>query len=98
LEWVFPEEPAEPPFPGAEYGEFAAACHYLDGTFVPAEAEADCAPAGESGSAFSFWHPLLKTLHVWLWFDNPDGIFAGMNPLVGPFNATAEVMDLNYGV
>ncbi len=27
--------------------------------------------------------------HVWLWFHNPDGLFAGMNPLVDPFNAEA---------
>lgn len=90
LEWVFPEEPAEPPLPGASYGEFAAACHYVDGTFVPTEAEEDCAPTNpETESAFSFWHGPLVTMHVWLWFDNPDGLFAGMNPLVAPFNANA---------
>lgn len=86
LEWVFPQVPAQEPFPGAQYGAFPAACHYVDGTLIPTEAEADCAETGESGAAFSFWHPLLKTLHVWLWFDNPDGIFTGMNPLVSPFN------------
>lgn len=89
LEWVFPEEPADPPFPGAEYGEFPAACHYLDGTFVPAGAEADCAPVGNDGADFSFWHPLLTTLHVWLWIDNPDGLFAGTNPVVAPLMAHA---------
>ena len=26
------------------------------------------------------------TLHVWLWYHNPDGLYAGMNPLVKPFN------------
>ena len=36
FEWVFTETPATPPLPGAEYGSFAAACHYVDGTFVPA--------------------------------------------------------------
>lgn len=97
LEWVFPEVPAQEPFPGAQYGEFPAACHYVDGTFIPTEAEADCAETGAGGAAFSFWHPLLKTLHVWLWFDNPDGIFTGMNPLVSPFNSAAGIMDLNYG-
>lgn len=90
LEWVFPEEPAEPPLPGASYGEFAAACHYVDGTFVPTAAEEDCAPTNpETESAFFFWHGPLVTMHVWLWFDNPDGLFAGMNPLVAPFNADA---------
>jgi hypothetical protein len=26
------------------------------------------------------------TLHVWLWYPNPNGIFASYNPLVRPFN------------
>ena len=36
LEWVFTSKPARAPFPGARYGTFPAACHYVDGTFVPA--------------------------------------------------------------
>jgi hypothetical protein len=36
LEWVWPEQPAAPPLDGATYGSFDAACHYQDGTFVPA--------------------------------------------------------------
>jgi hypothetical protein len=31
-------------------------------------------------------HPLLITLHVWLWYPNPSGLFASTNPLVSPFN------------
>jgi hypothetical protein len=86
LEWVFPSKPKKPPLPGAKYGSFPAACHYDDGTFVTASSEADCAPQSDSGSPFFFWHPDLVTLHVWLWFHNPDGLYAGMNPLVKPFN------------
>ena len=87
FEWVFPAKPAKKPLPGATYGSFGAACHYQDGTFAPAEAEADCARTSpESGAPFGFWHPDLVTLHVWLWYPNPDGIFAGMNPLMRPFN------------
>jgi hypothetical protein len=26
------------------------------------------------------------TLHVWLWYPNPDGLYASMNPFVAPFN------------
>jgi hypothetical protein len=26
------------------------------------------------------------TLHTWVWYPNPDGFFAGMNPLMRPFN------------
>lgn len=87
FEWVFPEKPAKRPLPGATYGSFGAACHYKDGTFVFQAAEADCAQKSpESGAAFGFWHPDLVTLHVWVWYPNTDGIFAGMNPLMKPFN------------
>jgi hypothetical protein len=88
LEWVFPEKPKTAPLPGARYGAFPAACHYADGTFVPAATQDACAKtAPDSGAAFTFWHPNLVTLHVWLWYPNPSGIYASMNPLVHPFNA-----------
>ena len=74
--------PTTPPLEGATYGSFAAACHYKDGTFVPAAAEKDCAPTASTGSAFNVWHPDLTTLHVWLWLHNPAGLYHGTNPLV----------------
>jgi hypothetical protein len=83
LEWVFTERPDKRPLKGARYGSFPAACHYADGSFVPAAAEADCA-ATNGGAAFTFWHPRLVTLHVWLWYPNPDGLYASTNPLVAP--------------
>jgi hypothetical protein len=83
LEWVFTEKPAKPPLKGARYGSFPAACHYADGSFVPAAAGADCAPTN-GGAAFTFWHPKLVTLHVWLWYPNPDGLYASTNPFVDP--------------
>jgi hypothetical protein len=86
LEWVFPETPATPPLPDATYGSFPAACHYADGTFIPAAAQSACAPTSPDGAAFTFWHPNLVTLHVWLWYPNPSGLYASMNPYVHPFN------------
>jgi hypothetical protein len=87
FEWVFTEKPKTPPLPGAQYGSFGAACHYKDGTFVFTESQDACAQASpESGAPFNFWHPDLVTLHLWLWYPNPDGIFAGKNPLMRPFN------------
>ena len=83
LEWVWPEQPATPPLEGATYGSFEAACHYKDGTFVPAAAEQDCPKTAPDGTAeFGFWHPKLTTLHVWLWYHNPAGLYNGTNPLV----------------
>jgi hypothetical protein len=85
VEWVFPSKPKKPPLKGAKYGSFPAACHYDGGTFVPASSEDEC-EAEHNGSPFFFWHPDLVTLHVWLWYHNPDGLYAGMNPFVRPFN------------
>jgi hypothetical protein len=88
LEWVFTAKPKTAPLPGARYGAFPAACHYADGTFVAAASQDACATtAPGSGAKFTFWHPNLITLHVWLWYPNPSGLYASMNPLVHPFNA-----------
>ena len=87
LEWVFTSKPARPPLPGARYGSFGAGCHYKDGTYVPAAAQSACPTTSpQTGAAFNFWHPLLITMHVWLWYPNPSGLFASTNPLAGAFN------------
>jgi hypothetical protein len=87
VEWVFTSQPATPPLPGASYGSFGAGCHYVDGSYVPAAAQSDCpTTAPETGATFSFWHPLLVTMHLWIWYPNPSGLFASTNPLVAPFN------------
>jgi hypothetical protein len=87
LEWVFTATPSTPPLPGATYGSFAAACHYLDGTFVAAPSQDACPKRSpQTGARFNFWHPDLVTLHVWLWYPNPAGLYSGTNPYVRPFN------------
>ena len=86
LEWVWPEQPAQPPLPGATYGSFDAACHFHDGWFQPAAAEKDCPPTNpETGAKFEFWHPKLVTMHVWIWYPNPAGLFHGTNPMLAGF-------------
>jgi hypothetical protein len=81
IEWVFTSKPALPPLPGARYGSFRAGCHYTDGTFVPAGNRGGCPEsAPRTHAAFSFWHPRLVTMQVWLWSANPNGLFAGTNP------------------
>ncbi len=87
IEWVYPARPATPPLPGATYGSFGAACHYKDGSFVEAGAQAQCARTSpKTGAAFSFWHGPLVTFHIWIWYPNPSGIFGEFNPLLTPFN------------
>jgi hypothetical protein len=87
LEWVFPSMPAKAPLPGAKYGVFGAACHYVDGTFVFATSQSKCAAKSpQTGAKFNFWHPRLITLHFWVWYPNPAGIYSGLNPMVSGFN------------
>ena len=87
LEWVFTSIPANTPLPNVAFGSFPAACQYADGTFVPEPSQSDCpTTAPGSGAAFTFWHPLLYTMHFWIWYPNPAGLYSGMNPLVAPFN------------
>jgi hypothetical protein len=87
LEWVFPKLPTKAPIQGAKYGVFGAACHYVDGTFVFADAQSKCAATSpQTGAKFNFWHPELVTLHIWLWYPNPAGLYSGTNPLVTPFD------------
>jgi hypothetical protein len=85
LEWVFTSQPTTPPLPDATFGTFPAACHYVNGQFIPKSSQSAC-PATHNGSKFSFWHPLLYTMHVWIWYPNPNGLYASTNPLVTPFN------------
>ena len=86
LEWVFTKMPKNPPLPNATFGSFPAACHYADGTFIPDKNADTCAKKAPSGAKFTFWHPDLITMHVWVWYPNPAGLFSGTNPLVAPFN------------
>jgi hypothetical protein len=79
--------PAKPPLPGAKYGVFGAACHYVDGTLVFQTDQSKCAPKSpQTGAKFNFWHPRLITLHFWIWYPNSAGIYNGTNPMVAPFN------------
>ena len=42
--------------------------------------------APHTGARFTFWHPDLVTMHVWVWYPNPAGLYSSTNPLVAPFN------------
>jgi hypothetical protein len=40
----------------------------------------------QTGAKFNFWHPRLITLHFWVWYPNPSGLYSGTNPIVSPYN------------
>jgi hypothetical protein len=82
LVWAWPEQPASAPLDNATYGTFEAGCHYQNGIFVPATAGPDCQQSTPDGSPLAFWRPKLVTMHVWLWYHNPAGLYHPTNPLV----------------
>jgi hypothetical protein len=87
VEWIFPKQPKNAPFPFGTFGSFPAACHYKDGTFVVDENAKTCPKtAPKTGAKFNFWHPDLVTLHAWVWYPNRAGLFASTNPDIAPFN------------
>ncbi len=87
LEWVFTKMPKTPPLQNATFGLFPAACHYKDGTFIPDRNSSTCRKTNpQTGAKFTFWHPDLITMHVWIWYPNPAGLYASTNPLITPFN------------
>jgi hypothetical protein len=87
LEWVFTSIPKTLPLPNATFGSFPAGCHYNDGTFVPEPSQADCpTTAPGTGASFFFFHPKLFTMHFWVWYPNPAGLYSSTNPLVAPFD------------
>ena len=86
LEWVFPAKPATPPLKRRDLRLLPGRVP-LQGRHVRGRAERRRMRAAEpqSGSAFNFWHPPLVTMHVWIWYPNPAGLYASMNPLVPAF-------------
>ena len=87
FEWVFAQEPAKPPLPGATYGSFPAASHHAEGTFVPAAAEADCAETSPSAAPLSAsGTPSRDAAPLGLVPESPRHL-RGHEPLVRPFNA-----------
>ncbi len=86
VEYALPGQPAQNPFPGAQWHEHVASCHYRDYREVPAAGAAQCPSRHpESGTEFVLWHPALAVAHVWAWYPNPRGPFAGDNPYLAPY-------------
>lgn len=85
VEYVVPGPVAPEGFTGGEdvWGVHEAACHYKDGTEIPSESPDACpATNPDTGAEFDSWHPDLQTLHVWLYMENPEGLFAELNSKV----------------
>ena len=86
VEYALPKRPSTNPFPGAEWHEHEASCHYRDFRELPGARASECAathPA--SGEPFVLWHPAFAVVHVWAWYPNPDGPFAAENAYLAAY-------------
>lgn len=89
VEYSAPRETNIPPdgFPGEAdvWDIHEANCHFEDGTEVHETLDVRCPSASPAtGAKFLLWHPDLWTLHVWLFQENPNGLFAPQNPRAAP--------------
>lgn len=91
VEYALRSPPAPNPFPGAEWHQHEASCHYRDYREIPARRAGDC-PAlhPESGAPFVLWHPEFAVAHVWAWIPSPDGPFAETNRALAGYRGTAS--------
>jgi len=86
VEYALPARPATNPFPGAQWHEHEASCHYRDFRELPGARASECPskhPA--SGEPFVLWHPSFAVVHVWAWYPNPDGPFAIENAYLAAY-------------
>jgi hypothetical protein len=90
VEYALPTRPATNPFPGAEWHEHEASCHYRDFRELPGSRAGEC-PARHpvSGEPFVLWHPTFAVVHVWAWYPNPDGPFAVENAYLAAYGGVA---------
>ena len=86
VEYALPARPSANPFPGAEWHEHEASCHYRDFRELPGARPSAC-PARHpvSGEPFALWHPAFAVVHVWAWYPNPDGPFAVENSYLAAY-------------
>jgi hypothetical protein len=90
VEYALPSRPSTNPFPGAEWHEHEASCHYRDFREMPGARASTCPPRHpESGAPFVQWHPTLAVVHVWAWYPNPAGPFAAENPYLAAYGGAA---------
>ncbi len=71
------------PFKGAEFMKHPMMCHFEDGTNLNLEKQEQCPKEHPLTKApLVFWHPDLWVMSAWVWYPNPNGLFALYNPLL----------------
>ena len=91
-EYGFPKGKEPPdsqvPFKGFEWDLHQAACHYKDANEIFEPNKDKCPKTHpQTGTEFAFWHPNLKTIHIWAWYPSPaGGVFKKKNPYLDAFD------------
>lgn len=98
LEYTAILKPSQPLLPGGQWNIHEAACHYADGNEL-IESNIFRCPKNHprSNSLYITWHPSAWTFHIWAYYPNPLGLFAGENPLVAPYNIPGVDVEHHHG-
>ncbi len=78
--------PAVEPFPGIRWTWEPAVCRYADWHELQEPARDRCPATHPEGAALAAWQPAYWSIRVWVWYLNPSGMFARVNPLLAPFD------------
>ncbi|HYB72475.1 MAG TPA: hypothetical protein VED18_03820 [Candidatus Sulfotelmatobacter sp.] len=78
--------PAVEPFPGIRWTWEPAVCRYADWHELQERARDRCPATHPEGAALAAWQPAYWSIRVWVWYPNPSGMFARVNPLLAPFD------------
>lgn len=79
--------PAENPFTGIDWERSLAICRYADWQEFRSPSREGCPQIHpETKSSFTAWYPDMWAIRLWIWYPNPYGLFASMNPLLAPFD------------
>jgi hypothetical protein len=87
VEYTVAQPSSESPFPGVAWERKLAMCRYADWQEFLSVSANGCPPTHpDTKSAFAVWYPEHRAIRLWLWYPNPYGLFARLNPLLAPFD------------
>lgn len=78
--------PPTHPFPGIAWSREPGTCRYADWHELEGPARDRCPSVHPEGAALAGWQPPRWFIRVWVWYPNPSGMFARLNPLLAPFD------------
>jgi len=88
LEYAIPGErrPEAEPFPGIAWSYEPPTCRYTDWHELESPSRDRCPATHPEGASLASWQPGRWYIRVWVWYPNPSGVFARLNPILAPFH------------